>query len=387
MAKKRVLLIGSVPPPYHGSNIYFENLLRSRVQEVFEVTHLDTSDHRSLDNIERVDLVNVWLGVRNVVELLWLLLTRRFDLIYVPIAPSFPAFLRDGLFLLLTRWFSGAPRVVHLHRQGFRREFYDRVGKVGRWFIRSALKGTARAIVLGKRLRRAFDGLVPEERVVVVPNGIVPPIDQPPRRDPEKPVVFGYLGNLFRTKGVMELLRAFAVVHRRYPEVRLQIAGGWWKKDASLKQEVDRFLQVHWLKGVVDLWGVVQGDRKDTFFRSIDVLVFVTQDEGFGLVLLEAMAYAVPVISSRGVGSIPEIVQHSSTGILVDPHNIDEIASAMEWMIEHPQERIAMGMAGRRRFEEEYTMDRNVERMIRLFREVIEENEVRAKQKIMAEAE
>ncbi len=351
------------------------------------MTHLDTSDHRSLDNIERVDLVNVWLGVRNVVELLWLLLTRRFDLIYVPIAPSFPAFLRDGLFLLLARWFSKAPRVVHLHRQGFRREFYDRVGKFGRWFIRSALKGTARAIVLGERLRKAFDGLVPEEQVVVVPNGIVPPIDRPPQRDPEKPVVLGYLGNLFRTKGVMELLRAFAVVHRRYPEVRLQIAGGWWKKDASLKQEVEQFIASQQLGRSVQLWGVVEGDRKDQFLKEMDVLVFVSQNEGFPLVLLEAMGYALPVIASRDVGSIPEVVQDRRTGILVDPHNIDEIAAAMEWMIEHPQERIAMGMAGRRRFEEEYTMDRNVERMIRLFREVIEEKEVRERQEIMAEAE
>ncbi len=386
MAKKRVLLIGSVPPPHHGSNIYFENLLRSRVQEVFEVTHLDTSDHRSLDNIERVDLVNVWLGVKNVVELLWLLLTRRFDLIYVPIAPSFPAFLRDGLFLLLARWFSKAPRVVHLHRQGFRREFYDRAGKIGQWFIRSALKGTARAIVLGERLRRAFDGLVPEERVVVVPNGIVPPIDQPPQRNPEKPVVFGYLGNLFRTKGVMELLRAFAVVRRRYPEVRLQIAGGW--PDQSLREEVWNFIRDSNLEQSVQIYGIVTGKEKRKFFYDMDVFVFPTYyREGFPLVILEAMAYGCPVISSKDEGTIPEVVVHRKTGILVDPHNIDEIAAAMEWIIEHPQERIAMGMAGRRRFEEEYTMDRNVERMIRLFREVIEEKEVRAKQEIMAEAE
>jgi len=96
-----------------------------------------------------VDWVNVWLGIKNVVEFVWLLLTRRFDLIYVPIAPSFPAFLRDGLFLMLARWLSRAPRVIHLHRQGLRMEFYDRTGRLGQWFIRSALKGTARAIVLG----------------------------------------------------------------------------------------------------------------------------------------------------------------------------------------------------------------------------------------------
>ncbi len=370
--KSEILLIGSVPPPYHGSNVYFENLLNSRVREEFAVVHLDTSDHRSLDNIERVDLVNVWLGVKNVVTLLWLLLTRRFALVYVPIAPSFPAFLRDGLFLILSAALSHAPIVVHLHRQGFRGEFYDTLGRVGRWFVRWALRRVKRAIVLGERLKQAFDGLLPQDAVVAVPNGIVDPVGGVIERVAAKEeVVFGYLGNLFRTKGIMELLQAFARVSRKYPEVRLEVAGGWWKKDADLKLEVERFLTAERLKGKVRFWGIVRGKEKDVFLRTLDVLVFPSYDEGFPLVLLEAMCYSLPVISSRGVGAIPEIVVDKETGMLVNPRNIAELEAAMVWMVEHPQQRERMGRAARRRFEEEYTLERNVERMIRVFHHVI----------------
>src|SRR5690349_6422456 len=65
-----VLMIGASPPPYHGSIMMFRTLMTSPLQERFRLVHLDISDHRSLENMGRLDLENVRLGVRHALDCL-----------------------------------------------------------------------------------------------------------------------------------------------------------------------------------------------------------------------------------------------------------------------------------------------------------------------------
>ena len=106
--KYKVLLIGSFPPPYHGSNICFYNLLSSKIKEEFEVYHLDTSDHRNLDNLNKLDFINVYIALKNIFELIWMLLKVKPSLVYIPPAANFLPYLRDGLFILCAAYFSKA---------------------------------------------------------------------------------------------------------------------------------------------------------------------------------------------------------------------------------------------------------------------------------------
>ena len=62
--KKKVLLIGSIPPPVHGSNVYFNSLLNSKIRDEFEIAHLDISDHRDLSNLSKLDFTNVTLAFK-----------------------------------------------------------------------------------------------------------------------------------------------------------------------------------------------------------------------------------------------------------------------------------------------------------------------------------
>ena len=99
-SKYKIIIIGSTPPPHHGSNIYSQNLLNSKIKEEFEVFHLDTSDHRNLDNLSKLDFINVYLAVKNIAELVWILIKIRPELVYIPPAASFLPYFRDGLFIL-----------------------------------------------------------------------------------------------------------------------------------------------------------------------------------------------------------------------------------------------------------------------------------------------
>jgi glycosyltransferase involved in cell wall biosynthesis len=84
------------------------------------------------------------------------------------------------------------------------------------------------------------------------------------------------------------------------------------------------------------------------------------------------MAAGCPVISTRDVGAIPDVVKDGITGMLVEKKNPDQIAAAICRLVESPDLRERMGKAGKERYEKYYTMERNINQMIAVFRSVLQ---------------
>jgi len=72
------------------------------------------------------------------------------------------------------------------------------------------------------------------------------------------------------------------------------------------------------------------------WYARSDILVLPSLWEGYGIVLLEAMSFGLPVIATR-VGGIPEIVSDGRNGLLVEAGNVPDLARAMRYLIEHPE--------------------------------------------------
>jgi len=374
---KSVLLIGAVPPPFHGSNVFFKNLLDSKLKEHFEIIHLDTSDHRSLDNLGRFDYTNVRLGLSNILQFITLLARRRCNIVYVPVSANLPAFCRDAFFVILASVFTEAKIVIHMHAGTYFRDvFYDKSNIVTRWFIRSTLQRVDTAIVVGECLRSIFSGLVRE--VVVVPNGTAfdPGRHATTFRKSEgtSNVTVGFLGNLIKSKGILDLLEASKEVKRHDKNVKFKFAGAWWGQEPDTREIALRLIEENCLQDTVEFIGVVSGKEKERFLLSTDIFVFPTyyEYESFGLVNIEAMAAGCPVISTR-VGAIPEVVVDGVTGILVEKQNPQQLADAIIRLVDDPELRQRMGEAGRKRFEEHYTFERCAERLIKVFEQVLQE--------------
>jgi len=99
---------------------------------------------------------------------------------------------------------------------------------------------------------------------------------------------------------------------------------------------------------------------------SVAVLLPSLWQEPVGLVSLEAMAKARPVIASR-VGGIPEFVEHGKTGMIVPPGNARALAGAMQALHENRQLAATLGQAGRRRVERAASLQRHVDRLISVY--------------------
>jgi glycosyltransferase involved in cell wall biosynthesis len=104
----------------------------------------------------------------------------------------------------------------------------------------------------------------------------------------------------------------------------------------------------------------------------MDIFAFPSFGEGFGLALLEAMAWGKPIVASR-VMAIPEIVLDGETGFLTPPSDPAGLARALLRLLGDEALRLRMGAAGRRRVEEAFTVERMARETARVYEEALAE--------------
>lgn len=141
---------------------------------------------------------------------------------------------------------------------------------------------------------------------------------------PNNAFVFGFSGRMCADKGCSELLEAFKAVSKKYDSVYLLAVGpaedmaGIPKELADWAQKSDR----------VVMTGLVRNERMREFYSAMDVLVHPTYREGFGMVIQEAGALAVPVLTTSVLGA-SEVMVDGESCLLVEPRSSWELASAM----------------------------------------------------------
>jgi len=157
---------------------------------------------------------------------------------------------------------------------------------------------------------------------------------------PERRRELLYLGRLqLVEKGLDLLLAAFAVVAERDQDVRLVFAGDGYDSDV-----VKRLVSELGLSTRVDFVSRIEGDEKREYLRRAMAVVIPSRFESFGLVAVEALASATPVVGFS-LPSLLEIVT-PECGILVTPFDTNAFAAACLAVLDEPQLRVRMGAAG-----------------------------------------
>ena len=138
------------------------------------------------------------------------------------------------------------------------------------------------------------------------------------------------IGGIEPRKNSLKLLQAFSQVLKTYPQAQLVIAGGDTLFDYKpYRQEFFNLVQQHKIeigKSLI-LPGVISERDLPVLYRCADALVFPSVKEGWGLVLLEAIASGLPIVTAN-IPPFTEFLDHD-TALLIDPHSIDAIAFAM----------------------------------------------------------
>lgn len=364
--KKKVIFLGPLPPPYMGPTVATEVLLKSRLADQFQLIHLDTSDHRGAEELGAIDFTNIYLGIKHTVQLFWLISIHRPAMVYIPISQTTLGYLRDSLFIVVAALLR---RTVLCHlRGGNFRNWYDSCSRLMRGYIRLVHGLVDGQIVLGRMLRPLFEGLVPDDRIFVVPNGRdFLPFSRKPATGPKITVLF--LANFIRTKGILDVVYAAPIVAKLCPQVEFALAGNWVEND--VKAELEDFLSRE--SAPVKIIGSVAGKKKHEILESADIFVFPSYypPEGHPWVIVEAMAAGLPIISTNQ-GAITESVLDGENGYIVEKRNPAALAARIIELIQHPEKRQAMGQASRRLYEENFTEAMVVSRMAQTFNTLLD---------------
>ena len=172
------------------------------------------------------------------------------------------------------------------------------------------------------------------------------------------PFVVGHAARFARQKGQHLLLEAASKLKDSGVDFQLRIAGAG-RLEGALRQDVSS-------RGL-DAEVVFTGFARDirAFMEGIDVFVLPSLWEGFGYVLVEAMACGKPVVAFD-TSSNPEIIAHNTTGFLVPPYNTDALAGRLEQLATDKALRSRLGQAGRQRVEQHFSFDKTTEALTRL---------------------
>lgn len=174
-----------------------------------------------------------------------------------------------------------------------------------------------------------------EEKLRVVYNGVDHAKFYPGRKSKGGNLKIGYVGGLDGRKNVGLLIKSYAALKAKYPQLELHIGG--------TGKNLERFKQLN-LPGA-HFYGFVPERKLRAFYNSLDIFVFPSLEEGFGFMPLEAMACGVPVVAVRRA-SMPETI--GGVGILVEPEK-EDMVRAIAALAEDSKLREKLSKAGLRR--------------------------------------
>lgn len=308
---KKVLVVATSPKSRGGIATVVGALRKTDVwcthKCCWVATHIDRSKLRKL-------LILVSGLLKYMVLLPW------YDIVHIHLSTTVSAN-RKYIFYKLARLFRKKV-VVHLHCGSQLSEIWN--SKYQEMFTNSNM-----CIVLSNSIREmivARTGQANNVRVVYNPSPSGVEVSKSDKRS--KTILFA--ATLYRQKGYLDLIEAFAQVAPKYPEWKLVLAG-----NGNQVEGVSKAGQL----GVgerVEFLGWISGDEKDRAFKEASIFCLPSYAEGFPMAVLDAWAYGLPVITTP-VGGVPDIVVDGENGLLFNPGDVATLASKLSMLIENEE--------------------------------------------------
>ena len=248
------------------------------------------------------------------------------------------------------------------------------ISKEWREMRRSAVATQAAVGVSDEIVRFLVDRLgIPRERAYLVPNGL-PDIHlaQKPSVDWGVPIplgspLIGMVGRLAQPKDPGTLLEALLIARERVPDAQLVFIGGG-PDEARLRQRIQELNATGFVH--------VLGERPDVpqLLHQLDVFVLSSRSEGHSMAILEAMSAERAIVATR-VGGNGHLLDEGACGVLTPPGEPGPMADAIVRLLRDPGEARRFAALARRRFLDQFGVDRMGEAYLRIYREALARRE------------
>lgn len=244
---------------------------------------------------------------------------------------------------------------------------YQMRGSVREWRKRVSqmvYRSASRVICVSDKVRDQVAQEVPfSAKCAVVYNGADPQVFAPAGEGGDTAGVILSVGAFISIKGQDSLLRAFAAIHERFPNISCELIG-----DGPERSRLEKLVGSLNIVGKVQFRGRQSRSQVAEAMRRCTLFALPSRYEGLGCVYLEAMSTGKVVIACWGQG-IDEVVRHTENGWLVDPDDPPGLGNALSELLANPALRQRTGTAARQTILQNFTLAHQAARLVQLYRE------------------
>lgn len=348
--KKRILFILHYPPPIHGSSSIGQYIKESEIiNSNYSCRYINLGTSRNISNIGKFQIYKILLYFNIIYKTIKSFLYFKPELLYLAITIRGVGFYKDSIIALIAKIFK-VKIVFHLHNKGIN---YDKRSVLIKLYYRYIFRNS-NVILLSKELYKDVEGIVSEQNVYYCSNGIPKNINNLTiENNKDSCIKILFLSNLIESKGIFVLLKACSLLKKSEHNFKCLIVGG--EGDVSV-DSLEKKIKEYLLQDNVFYLGKKIGQEKNKIYSESDIFVLPTMNDCFPLVLLEAMQFGKPIISTK-IGAIPSIVDNNLTGYIIEPNNHTELYNKLSFLFLNTDICKIFGINAIKKYEKHYTLN------------------------------
>ncbi len=367
----KILIIAQVPPPVHGASLMNEKLIYSdKINKLFCLNIVKLSFANDIADIGFLSFRKVNLMFKYFFKILLKLLVFRPNIVYFTITPTGNSFYRDVIFISLIKLFN--PKIIlHLHGKGIINNYSK--SKTNKFLYNFVFKSSY-VISLSEKLLLDIE-YIKSKKKFIVNNGIEisknqSSVNQSSKNKNTDKLQLLFLSNLLISKGIMTFLESIALLQKENKvDSNLYYVTIIGRNAEITSVEINDFIKKNNLININYL-GPKYDDDKEKILNEKSILVFPSKNDAFPLVILEAMKYGIPVISSDE-GGISDIIIEEKTGFIIEDINAEKIVNKVKYLIETPEKFDQMSENSIECFNSKFTLESFENNIINVFSEIL----------------
>lgn len=358
--RKKILVVGPLPPPYAGGVASFVacQISSTVLKNEFEISCLNTT---VAGRLHRWLPLRILTSLRFFLGLFACLFRYRPDLVHIH-STSYSSFFEKSFMLFACRLI-GTHAVIHIHGGYFEKFYRDTIFK---FFVRFALNRADRVVVVSPCWRHFFEQVC-RKQICVIPNCAAEMFfigNQKPTGGSD--ILF--VGRFAPEKGILELLESIKLLREESIGNRVVIVGG-----SDNHEELTQVKESISAKRIEKVQLVLDAvpEKVLELLKKAAIFVLPSHQEGLPIALLEAMAAGLPVVVSP-VGGIADVVTDCENGFLVPAGESRLFADRIKQLLEDQNLRRRMGARNYESALESHHPERSGERLAVLYRSILE---------------
>ncbi len=345
-----VLMVGVGPKRVGGMWTVAEQYLNStEYNSNVKLTYVPTSTNGSI--ITR--FVYMLIGYAKIAKIL---IKRPIDIVHIHMAEKGSAF-RKGR---VAEWAKNMNKkvIIHLHAGPFM-AWYNSVSLKKQKRIKRIFECADIVLVLGEYWKDELKVIIPENKMIVLYNGVQCPTQNPYKVDARNIVYFGVMR---KEKGTYDLIDAVEKIDELIPEdIKVVLCGN------DLEGNIREIIKEKGLTNRFVLPGWVNGEQKERIYKEAMMDILPSYYEGLSMTILEAMARGIPVITTN-ISTMPELVEERN---MIHPGDVDKLAKRIIEFVESEEERKTISEYEFSRVKKCFSSSEFIERTLSIYRSLL----------------